>query len=55
MAFLCGTECIPSSFVCDGEADCPDKSDENNCGLPDTCRDWWLAGYKTSGVYKIRE
>jgi len=32
-SFLCNStlECIPASFVCDGESDCDDSTDEQSC------------------------
>ena len=30
--FRCGTRCLPPSWVCDGEKDCPGGQDENDCG-----------------------
>ena len=29
---LAGNQCIPSSYQCDGEIDCQDRSDEIGCG-----------------------
>ncbi|KAM6434636.1 basement membrane-specific heparan sulfate proteoglycan core protein isoform 6-T6 [Liasis olivaceus] len=30
-------QCIPRDYVCDGERDCPDGGDEQNCGTPSPC------------------
>ena len=54
-SFRCGfTHCIPKSFLCDGIADCAGREDEDNCQYPNTCQEWWKAGYHNSGVYDIR-
>jgi len=35
--FQCDNDgCIPSGYVCDGDNDCGDMSDEQNCGGPTT-------------------
>lgn len=53
-SFLCGlTKCIPSSFVCDGLVDCPGGRDEENCPSPNSCQEFWNAGYEDSGEYRI--
>lgn len=36
--FKCGNVCVRNNWKCDGEVDCPDAEDEQNCN--DTCREW---------------
>ena len=56
-SFLCPTnnQCIPSYKVCDFLKDCPDGSDESNCGTCDfeksTCG-WYDDGYSLEWVRK---
>ena len=53
-SFLCDDDkCIPTSHVCDGIPDCVSGVDENQCVVPDTCQEWWSAGYQNSGMYKV--
>ena len=32
-----------------------DGEDERDCTLPNSCQEWWDAGYQTSGIYTICE
>ena len=32
-----------------------DGEDEQGCTLPNSCQEWWDAGYHNSGVYTICE
>ena len=45
--------CIPHVYVCDGIVDCTDGRDEYDCHTPNSCQEWWDAGYQDSGVYNI--
>ena len=55
-SFRCGyTHCIPNGYKCDGITDCMDGEDERDCTLPNSCQEWWDAGYQTSGIYTICE
>ena len=55
--FRCGSQgnivCIPLMYKCDGVPDCESGDDEANCISPNTCQEWWDAGYRTNGKYKI--
>ena len=53
-SFSCGDNtCIPLAYRCDGVHDCLSEKDEDNCIKPDTCQEWWDAGYRENGIYKI--
>ena len=53
-AFNCGDyTCIPLAYRCDGVPDCQTTEDESNCVEPTTCQEWWNAGYRENGMYKI--
>ena len=53
-SFLCGgSYCIPKELVCDGVTDCPGGIDEADCYQPKSCMEWWNAGYKENGFFKI--
>ena len=53
-AFLCGGfYCIPKALICDGVTDCPGGIDEADCYQPKSCMEWWNAGFKENGLYKI--
>ena len=55
-ALSCGDyTCIPLPYQCDGTPHCLSGDDEKNCMEPTTCQEWWNAGYRQSGVYKIRK
>ena len=43
--------CIPLQYRCDGLPDCRSEQDEINCA--NTCQEWWDAGYRESGMFKI--
>ena len=32
-----------------------DGEDERDCTLPNSCQEWWDAGYQNNGVYVICE
>ncbi|XP_053379720.1 uncharacterized protein LOC123526988 isoform X2 [Mercenaria mercenaria] len=51
------TRCIPKRLVCDKYVDCKDETDETACGQPlhYSCEEWWNAGYRKNGVYKLNE
>ena len=34
------TQCLPVSWKCDGDFDCPNQEDENNCEGERKCQDW---------------
>lgn len=54
-SFLClDRKCIPNIQVCDGVWDCDAGDDEKDCLFPNTCQEWWNAGYTSSGQYKVR-
>lgn len=55
-AFNCGDyTCIPLEYRCDGVPDCQSGEDEINCVSPETCQEWWNAGYRENRIYKIRK
>ena len=55
-SFLCDDiKCIANGQICDGVTDCENGQDEMGCIVPETCQEWWNAGYKTSGTYKVCE
>ena len=52
-SLMCDSKCIANSSICDGEKDCLDGKDEENCPIPNSCLEWWRAGYTESGLYKM--
>ena len=52
---MCDSKCIANSSICDGEKDCLDGKDEENCPVPNSCLEWWKAGYTESGLYTVCE
>ena len=55
-SFNCGDNtCNPLAYRCDGRPDCQTEEDEKNCIKPNTCQEWWNAGYRENGMYTIRK
>ncbi|XP_053400492.1 uncharacterized protein LOC123556838 [Mercenaria mercenaria] len=57
-AFHCDAmRCVPNRLVCDTFKDCFDGTDEIYCGTQtfQSCKEWWVAGYRQTGSYIIRD
>ena len=53
-SFRCGPDrCIPKVFKCDGMIDCLNGEDEVGCQFPNSCQEWWDAGYHENGIYPM--
>lgn len=51
--FMCqrGDQCVPSSYQCDGEMDCQDRSDEIGCGK---CQTYFIVHLAVSSIGRVK-
>ena len=47
-----GGACLPQAWKCDGDTDCPDGFDEENCDQIKTCQDWQFRCYNGHCIFK---